>query len=152
MKRIFIIFILGLFSVSFSQAQITTTGNAYCQLSYQPAFRGMSGDEGYTIVAVENNTTIYEDGIMKSVLNKGQVYSSYFTDDATGKYITADNPVAYFVTNKGAIITLYYREVFSEKIIKFIFVVIILCEPLRSLCLYAEKNQKIVRKRTQIFL
>ena len=73
--------------------------NSYYHLSYIPISFVPDVPDGYTIVAVENNTTIYEDGVSKTVLNKGEVYSSYFSIDGTGKHITADNPVAYFVTH-----------------------------------------------------
>ena len=73
-------------------------GNSYYHLSYMsPA--PMFVPDGYTIVAIENNTTIYENGVVKDVLNEGEVYSSYYSTDGTGKHITADNPIAYFVTH-----------------------------------------------------
>jgi gliding motility-associated-like protein len=51
------------------------------------------------LIAVENGTTVYENGISIVTLNKGEVYSHYFSTDATGMYITANKPVAYFITN-----------------------------------------------------
>ena len=75
-------------------------GNSYYHLSCHTYYgASCSWPDGYTIVAIKNNTTIYENGVVKSLLDSGEVYSSYFCSDGTGKYITANNPVAYFVTN-----------------------------------------------------
>jgi hypothetical protein len=78
---------------------VNTLGTDYYHISYL-SLPGYS--DGYTIVAVENGTTIYEDGgILKATLAAGQVYSDYSNADITGKHITSNNPIAYFVTSQG---------------------------------------------------
>ena len=58
--------------------------------------------DGYTVIATEDGTRIYENGTLVSTRNKGQVYSAYFvSSDITGQHITSNYPVAYFVTNGG---------------------------------------------------
>ncbi|MDR2125853.1 MAG: gliding motility-associated C-terminal domain-containing protein [Prevotellaceae bacterium] len=79
---------------------INGLGNDYYHISYKS--NDYTYNDGYTLVATENNTEIYEDGILKETLQKGQVYSAYFgATDVTGKHITSNHPVAYFVTNGG---------------------------------------------------
>ncbi|MDR0830436.1 MAG: Ig-like domain-containing protein, partial [Prevotellaceae bacterium] len=75
-------------------------GNEYYHLSYNSS----SGyhDDGYTIIATENDTKIYENGAStpKATLQKGQVYSNYSSANQTGTHITSNKPIAYFVTNQ----------------------------------------------------
>ncbi|MDR2809046.1 MAG: hypothetical protein LBB84_00605 [Tannerellaceae bacterium] len=73
---------------------VSNLGTDYYHVSYQAL-----NSDGYTIVATENGTTIYENGSTITTLNVGQVYSSYFSGDGTGKHITSTHPVAYYVTN-----------------------------------------------------
>lgn len=82
---------------------VTNLGTAYYHISFIPFGSASTGD-GFTLVAVENSTQIYENGTIRATLNRGQVYSSYKgpNRDATGTYVTSDKPVAYFVTNAGA--------------------------------------------------
>jgi len=91
-------------------------GNSYYHLSYSPA---PDNRDGYTIVATENNTTVAENGVAKAVLHKGEVYSSYFTDDSK-RHITTNRPVAYFVTNSCAWVPLgmmaydcFYQQLYA---------------------------------------
>ncbi|MDR2287453.1 MAG: gliding motility-associated C-terminal domain-containing protein [Prevotellaceae bacterium] len=74
---------------------VKSLGNSYYHISYNP----ISAD-GYALIATENATSIYENGIYKTMLNRGEVYSQYFEYDATGQHITANKPVAYFTTNE----------------------------------------------------
>jgi hypothetical protein len=77
---------------------VTNYGTDYYQLSY----RGLTTTypDGYTVIATEPGTTIYENGTLMATLNTGQVYSAYyFSADATGRHITSNNPIAYYVTN-----------------------------------------------------
>jgi len=68
---------------------------SYYLLSYTP-----TSLDGYTIVAVDTGTTIIrENGIIKATLNQGQVYSSYFPSDGSGKYLTSNKNFACFTTN-----------------------------------------------------
>jgi hypothetical protein len=83
-------------------------GTDYYHLSYR-AYNGGAPDgfydDGYTIVATQDNTKIYENDTYKITLQSGQVYSAYYYDeDITGYHITASAPIAYFVTNQLATI------------------------------------------------
>ncbi|MDR3338593.1 MAG: IgGFc-binding protein [Candidatus Symbiothrix sp.] len=76
----------------------------YVHISYTPYTY-----DGYTIVATEDDTDIYEHGNTTPVnsvpLKMGEVYSFYAQKtDLTGKHITANHPIAYFVTNTAAFI------------------------------------------------
>ncbi|MDR3246892.1 MAG: gliding motility-associated C-terminal domain-containing protein [Prevotellaceae bacterium] len=73
---------------------VKSLGSSYYHLSYEPLYH----DE-YILIATENATNVYDNGVWKSVLNEGEVYSQQFDFDATGRHITTDKPVAYFVTN-----------------------------------------------------
>ncbi|MDR3340541.1 MAG: T9SS type A sorting domain-containing protein [Candidatus Symbiothrix sp.] len=93
---------------------VNTLGTDYHHISYIP----MVGSDGYTIVATENGTAIYDNGDTIS-LSKGQVYSHYgpfavaLGEDFTGRQITSNKPVAYFVTNTASFIplpTIMYGE------------------------------------------
>ena len=94
-----------------NQVQITTDATNVLPVDglgtdyYHISYRSCSNDyrDGYTLIATEDNTEIYDEGLLRATLNKGQVYSYYFTGtvDGTGRHITSDKPVAYFVTNGG---------------------------------------------------
>jgi hypothetical protein len=88
---------------------IAGLGTDYYHISYKspkPVGENARSD-GYTVIATENNTEIYEDNSQKAILQKGQVYSGYFDNiDVTGKHITSNHPIAYFVTNSGVNIPL----------------------------------------------
>ncbi|MDR1197886.1 MAG: IgGFc-binding protein, partial [Prevotellaceae bacterium] len=74
-------------------------GTDYYHISYRAC---RTYNEGYTVIATEDGTEIYEDGMLQDILQKGQVYSAYFGNmDVTGKHITSSHPIAYFVTNGG---------------------------------------------------
>ncbi|MDR1130333.1 MAG: IgGFc-binding protein, partial [Prevotellaceae bacterium] len=75
---------------------VKSLGNSYYHISYTPVH---NGTDGYTLTATEDDTKIYENGTYKSTLDRGDVYSQYFTADATGSHISADKPIAYFTTN-----------------------------------------------------
>ena len=96
---------------------INALGSSYYHLSYLA-----EAEDGYTIVATENNTTIEENGVVKVVLNKGEVYSSYFNDDSK-KRITSNRPIAYFVTNSCALVPsgvwacdCFYENLYAESL------------------------------------
>jgi hypothetical protein len=76
---------------------VDVLGTDYYHISYMP-ISGLS--DGYTIVATEDETNIYENGSPKAVLQSGEVYSYYYAGDMTGYHITSSKPVAYFVTNQ----------------------------------------------------
>ncbi|MDR3245958.1 MAG: gliding motility-associated C-terminal domain-containing protein [Prevotellaceae bacterium] len=75
---------------------VVSLGVAYYHASYSPSTGAM---DGYTLIATENSTNVYENGTFICELNEGEVYSQYFNYDATGLNITADKPIAYFTTN-----------------------------------------------------
>ena len=54
---------------------------------------------GYMVVAHENNTIVYENGVQKATLSREQVYSGYaFRSEMTGKHITTSQPAAFYST------------------------------------------------------
>jgi hypothetical protein len=70
---------------------VNSLGVSYYHISYSPV---ETAYDGYTLVATEDGTNIYENGAYKIKLNKGDVYSQYFEFDATGQHITTNKPVA----------------------------------------------------------
>jgi gliding motility-associated-like protein len=75
---------------------VNSLGVSYYHISYNPV---ESAHDGYTLIATEDGTNIYENNVYITKLNKGDVYSHYFEFDATGLHITTNKPVAYFATN-----------------------------------------------------
>ncbi|MDR2057331.1 MAG: hypothetical protein LBP83_03440 [Dysgonamonadaceae bacterium] len=59
--------------------------------------------DGYAVIANKNGTQIKDNGTQVATLDSGEVYYSYSaqTSDFTGKLITSNYPVAYFVINTG---------------------------------------------------
>ena len=100
--------LISVFAISIYQATTDATnvlpatnyGKAYRHVTYR-TLGGSSGiGDGYTLVAVEDNTQVKENGTLVATLNRGQVYSNYTpTGDKTGTLITSDKPIAYFTTN-----------------------------------------------------
>ncbi len=76
---------------------VTNYGQSYRHISYK-SIDGIG--DGYTVIAVENDTKVSENGAEVTTLQKGQVYSKYVSGgDMTGTLITSDKPIAYFTTN-----------------------------------------------------
>jgi gliding motility-associated-like protein len=75
---------------------VNSLGLSYYHISYNPVTDAM---DGYTLIATEDGTSIYENGTYRIGLNKGEVYSHYFGSDATGRHVSANKPIAYFTTN-----------------------------------------------------
>jgi gliding motility-associated-like protein len=73
-------------------------GKSYYHLSYRYISDGSNSYDGHVIVAIEDNTSIYVNGVLVASLDKGDVYSRYFTDNNI-RHTTSDKPVAYFTTN-----------------------------------------------------
>ena len=87
---------------------VSNLGSDYYHISYKACYQNVYYDDGYTVIATENNTTIYDEGTAITTLQKGEVYSSYYSGtDKTGKHITSSEPIAYFVTNGGVFIPTY---------------------------------------------
>ena len=77
---------------------VNNLGTDYFQVSYKVL---NTYPDGYTVIATVDNTIIYENGASKATLNAGQVYSAYYNGlDITGRRITSNHPIAYFVTNE----------------------------------------------------
>ncbi|MDR2138088.1 MAG: hypothetical protein LBP50_00825, partial [Tannerella sp.] len=77
-------------------------GTDYYHISYMPVYTSSEPNisDGYTIVAVEDHTEIYENNTLKVTLMSGDVYSYYEVSDMTGRHVTSSKPVACFVTNQ----------------------------------------------------
>ncbi|GHU59166.1 hypothetical protein FACS189411_15680 [Bacteroidia bacterium] len=76
---------------------VNNLGTDYYHMSY--AAMNTAGQDGYTVIATEDNTEIYEGNVLKATLQTGGVYANYRNGDATGIHITSNHPIAYFVTN-----------------------------------------------------
>ncbi|WP_314313684.1 IgGFc-binding protein [Hoylesella saccharolytica] len=73
---------------------VTNYGKVYRHMTYSA-----TGNDGYTLIAAENDTHITENKTSVAVLQKGEVYSKYVSGgDMTGTLITSDKPIAYFTT------------------------------------------------------
>ena len=77
---------------------VTALGTNYYYISYTP--HDIYND-AYAIVATQNNTQVYHNGILAAILNTGQVYYRTSRSDMTGAHITSDKPVALFAMNQG---------------------------------------------------
>ncbi|ETK08876.1 hypothetical protein T230_06030, partial [Tannerella sp. oral taxon BU063 isolate Cell 1/3] len=78
---------------------VTNYGKAYRHITYE-TLQGAGVGDGYTVIAVEDNTQIKENNVLVATLNRGQVYSNYApSGDKTGTLISSDKPIAYFTTN-----------------------------------------------------
>ena len=80
---------------------VTALGTEYHHISY--AYSPLSQLlDAYAVVATQNNTRVYHNGILEVTLNTGQVYYRTFATDATGSRIIADKPIAFFAVHQGA--------------------------------------------------
>jgi hypothetical protein len=82
---------------------VPALGTEYYHISYQPFEYGEQLD-AYAVIAIEDNTKFYHDGIYIETLNTGQVYYKTNKLDMTGRHITSDKPVAFFALNQGPVI------------------------------------------------
>ncbi|MDR1645346.1 MAG: IgGFc-binding protein [Tannerellaceae bacterium] len=80
---------------------VPTLGTEYYHFSYP----GTSGADGYLVIATEANTTVYEGSTLMATLDAGQVYANYGSTNATGKHVTSNHPVAYFIACNWTTIT-----------------------------------------------
>ncbi|MDR1347228.1 MAG: IgGFc-binding protein, partial [Prevotellaceae bacterium] len=84
---------------------VDALGADYYHISYLSVAWNPPLSDGYTVIATEDVTEIYENGILKASLQKGEVYSAYFsTTDLTGKHITSNKSIAYFVTSESVFV------------------------------------------------
>jgi len=74
---------------------VNALGNEYYQISYTNLHEQYFPDT-YAIVATQDNTQVFHNGVWAATLNKGQVYHRTSPSDMTGAHITSDKPVAFF--------------------------------------------------------
>jgi len=76
-------------------------GTDYYHISYEGGSGAASRKDGYAVIAKEDDTTIYQDGIPCANLARGEVYFNFWNNpiDGTGTHITSNEPIAYFVMN-----------------------------------------------------
>jgi len=79
---------------------VPVLGTDHFQISYTP-LEWAGYPDIYSVIAVEDNTRIYHDGIFVATLNTGQVYIRFCYTDMTGIRVTSDKPVAFFTMNYG---------------------------------------------------
>ncbi|MDR1581663.1 MAG: gliding motility-associated C-terminal domain-containing protein [Prevotellaceae bacterium] len=65
---------------------------SYYHLSYEGEW------DGYMVIAIEDNTDVYDDSDLVATLDRGEVYSDYFLIN-TVRHITTNKPVAYFTVH-----------------------------------------------------
>lgn len=91
---------------------VSNWGESYFHMTY------IGVDDGYLVIAAENDTKVYDNGVLAATINQGQVYSRYHgATDNTGKKITSTKPIAYFVVNSSAEVakgTSYYDCLFQQ--------------------------------------
>ena len=92
---------------------VTVLGTEYYHISYRALVNIIEmsrREDAYAVVAITDNTRLYNDGAFAAMLNQGEVYYSTTcstepdlsgSTDMTGSHITADNPVAFFAVNQG---------------------------------------------------
>ena len=85
---------------------VTTLGTNYYQISYAPHITHTDRVflDAYAVIATQDNTNVYHNGVLVETLNRGQVYYRTSYTDMTGNYITTNNPVAFFALNQGPVI------------------------------------------------
>ena len=76
---------------------VEVLSNNYYQISHHPNPGRM---DAFAVVAIEDNTEIRYDGIVKETLNAGDVYYHISSIDMTGAHITANHPFAFFAVNR----------------------------------------------------
>jgi len=76
---------------------VPSLGTEYYQISYT-TISSSSNPDAYAVVATENNTQLFHNGvpISEGILNKGEVYYRTSISDMTGAQITSNKPVAFF--------------------------------------------------------
>jgi gliding motility-associated-like protein len=94
---------VAVYAINLRRASTDATGilpvNAYDTSYFHISYYIPISYDGYVIVAIENNTIIYENDALVATLNKGEVFSNYFTYN-NARHIITNKPVAYFTTNQ----------------------------------------------------
>lgn len=84
---------------------VSALGTEYYQISYLPVVSaGSSGLDAYAVLATQNNTQIWHNDNLEATLDAGEVYYRTEFADMTGRYITANHPVAFFAMNQSTVI------------------------------------------------
>jgi hypothetical protein len=82
---------------------VGSLGKEYYHMGYTPISFDSYSRDGFIVVAVENNTHVYENainGTLLATLNAGEVFTyfgQYSVEELVGMHIVTDKPVAYFV-------------------------------------------------------
>jgi len=76
----------------------TTLGTDYYQITHWSYLIGLEAII-YTVVATQNDTQVFQNGVLKDTINEGQVYHLITNEDLTGAHITSNYPVAFFSLN-----------------------------------------------------
>ena len=79
---------------------ITALGTNYYHISYATISMA-SYDDAYGVIATQNNTRVYHNGVLSATLNMGGVYYRTNSNDMTGAHITSDKPIAFFALHQG---------------------------------------------------
>ena len=77
---------------------VTVLGTDYYHLSYTVV---STYDDAYAVIATQNNSQVYYNGMLAATLNMGEVYYHTSPTDMTGTHITSDKPVAFFAVHQG---------------------------------------------------
>jgi len=79
---------------------VAVLGTDYYHLSYTVA-ASTHYQDAYAVVATQNNSQVYYNGMLAATLNMGEVYYHTSPTDMTGTHITSDKPVAFFAVHRG---------------------------------------------------
>ena len=82
---------------------VTALGMEYYGISYNLTHVTVDDLDAYAVVAIEDNTKIYQNEILEVTLDAGDVYYKAY-HSITGDHITSNNPVAFFAQNKMTVI------------------------------------------------
>ena len=85
---------------------IEILNNNYYQISYTVSINNYP--DAYAVVAIENNTELFHNGISIDTLNIGEVYYKTSATDMTGAHITATHPIAFFALHNSTTIPTIY--------------------------------------------
>jgi gliding motility-associated-like protein len=95
---------IAVYAINLLQYTTDATGilpvNAYDTSYFHLSYDYIPGAyDGYVVVAIEDNTNIYDNNVLVATLDRGEVFSNYFEYDNV-RHITANKPIAYFTTNQ----------------------------------------------------
>jgi len=126
---------------------VTALGTEYYQISY----KNSNHSDAYTVVATQNNTHLYHNGLLEAILQEGSVYYKTTGVDMTGAHITSNNPVALFAQHKGTLIPGGYVDIIFQQLApvntwgKTFFVPFAACEDERIRIVALKNNTNITQ-------